>query len=216
MNSSTHIYFDLDGTLTDPVEGICNCIQYAMREMGHVPPSHKDLHWAIGPPLVDSFSELMSKDVADEAIDLYRERFSDVGWKENEVYDGIPSALADLKDAGATLYVATSKPHIFANKILDHFDLAGYFSNVYGCELDGTRGQKNDLLRYAVEQEPDAEERVMIGDRRHDMSAAVENGMRPVGITWGYGTMMELVNSGADRLARSPSGLVDLLLGNGD
>lgn len=216
MNSSTHIYFDLDGTLTDPVEGICNCIQYAMRELGHEPPAQKDLHWCIGPPLIDSFSELLGAEYTDDAIASYRERFSEIGWKENTVYEGIPAALADLKATGASLYVATSKPHIYANRILEHFDLAGYFTSVYGCELDGTHGYKNDLLRHALEQEPDAEHRVMIGDRRHDMSAAVENGLRPIGITWGYGTMMELVNSGADRIARSPSGLVELLAGNKD
>lgn len=202
---SAHIYFDLDGTLTDPYDGITRCILYALDRLGFPHPTDKYLYNCIGPPLYDTFPELVGDELTLEAIDLYRERFAETGWKENRVYDGILEVLDTLAGAGHTLFVATSKPHVHARVIVRHFGMAPYISEVYGCELDGTRANKADLLAYALAENPGGTCRVMIGDRKHDLIGAAANGMRPVGVAWGYGSVDELESAGATAIATAPA-----------
>jgi phosphoglycolate phosphatase len=142
------IYFDLDGTLTDPKPGITRSIRYALQKLDHPAiPTEDELTWCIGPPLRASFVRLLGgEDSADRAVSLYRERFSDIGLYENGVYDGISEVLAILSQSGHRLFVATSKPHVFAERIIDHFGLRRHFEHVFGSELDGRRADKSHLL----------------------------------------------------------------------
>lgn len=206
-----HIYFDLDGTLTDPYEGITRCILYALDKLGFPHPSDEYLYSCIGPPLYDTFPEMVGQDLTLRAIDLYRERFAEVGWQENKPYDGILEALENIADAGHTLFVATSKPHVHAKVIVEHFGMGQFIDKVYGCELDGTRANKVDLLEYAVAENPRATGRVMIGDRKHDLIGATANGLRPIGVSYGYGSIEELTKAGATAIAASPQDLPALV-----
>lgn len=209
---SSHIYFDLDGTLTDPYEGITNCILYALDELGFPHPDDDYLHGCIGPPLYETFPEMVGKDLTLRAVDLYRERFVDIGWRENKPYDGILDALATIFEAGYTLFVATSKPHVHARRIIDHFGMGQFFDNVYGCELDGTRSNKVELLEFAIADNAATDERTMIGDRKHDLIGAVANDMRPIGVSYGYGSVEELAAAGAVSIASTPRGLPEVIL----
>jgi len=206
-----NIFFDLDGTLTDPYEGITKCILYALDELGFAHPSDEYLHSCIGPPLYETFPEMVGKELTLKAIDLYRERFGDVGWQENEPYDGILDALETISSAGHTLFVATSKPHLHARRIVRHFGMGQYIKHVYGCELDGTRSSKTELLKYAIDENPGAEKRMMIGDRKHDLIGAIANGMRPIGVSYGYGSIEELRSAGAVDIASTPASLPDVV-----
>jgi phosphoglycolate phosphatase len=207
----THVYFDLDGTLTDPYEGISRCIVYALDRLGFEHPGDEFLKNCMGPPLYETFPEIVGEDLTLKAVDLYRERFDDVGWQENVPYDGIDEVLAAVKAAGHTLYVATSKPRIAAGRIVEHFGLAQHFDRVFGCELDGTRSRKADLLSYAVGENPAASTRIMIGDRKHDLIGAIATGMHPVGVAYGYGSLEELELAGAASIATSPGELPDII-----
>lgn len=209
---STHIYFDLDGTLTNPYEGITRCILYALDELGFPHPSDEYLYSCIGPPLYDTFPELVGSDMTLKAIDLYRQRFVDVGWQENEPYEGIMDALRTVHDAGHTLFVATSKPHVHAKKIVDHFGMGAFIEEVYGCELDGTRSNKAELLEYAIARNAAAMKRTMVGDRKHDLIGAIANAMRPIGVSYGYGSVEELTTAGAAEIADTPLDLPAIIL----
>lgn len=206
-----HIYFDLDGTLTDPYEGITKCILYALDELGFPHPDDDYLHSCIGPPLWDTFPALVGEELTKKAVALYRERFVDVGWKENKPYDGIHEALETIASAGHTMFVATAKPHMHAARIIGHFGMGDYIHNVYGSELDGTRATKTELLAFAIDKNPGSIKRVMIGDRRHDLAGAIANDLEPVGVAWGYGSLEELETAGASSIARSPAELADIV-----
>ena len=207
-----NLLFDLDGTLTDPLAGITNCIVYALDKLGKPLPPGENLRWCIGPPLRDSFTKLLATDdraLIEKAVALYRERFGSVGLYENQVYDGIFDALAALQTYGHSLYVATSKPTIFAKRIIAHFDLQRYFKCIYGSELDGTRGDKTSLLSYLLQTESIAPSAAaMIGDRKHDMIGAKENDISGFGVLWGYGTKDELEHSWAKAVFKNPPELV--------
>ncbi|WP_338691354.1 HAD family hydrolase [Bradyrhizobium sp. 26S5] len=211
MPTDRAIFFDLDGTLTDPKPGITGSIQYALGKLGRPVPSQDELTWCIGPPLRASFALLLGgEELADRAVEFYRERFGDVGLFENSVYPDIAEVLAELRERPGRMYVATSKPHVFATRIVAHFGLNGYFDHVFGSELDGTRVNKVDLLAYALEQTgADPEKAVMIGDRSHDVIGAIRNGIRAVGVTYGYGTPEELLEAGASQLCASPRAVGD-------
>ena len=206
-----YVYIDLDGTLTDPFEGISNCIGYALERLGQARPGDDELRRFIGPPLLETFEELLGRERAPRALGYYRERFGDIGWRENAVYPGIHDALRTMTDAGHCCFVATTKPHVFARRIVEHFELAAYFTEVYGSELDGTRTDKTELLRVAQRGRSAAKESVMIGDRYHDVVGARNNGVRAIGVTWGFGTADELRGAGADCLAASPEQLPGLI-----
>ena len=207
-----NLLFDLDGTLTDPFQGITNCIIHALAAMGRPSPTADDLRWCIGPPLKKSFFMLLNSEddqLAEEALAKYRERFGTIGIFENELYPDIHQALDDLARIGHKLFVATSKPLTYAEKIVEHFGLATYFQRVYGSELDGTRSDKATLISYILQQEAIAlSNAVMIGDRKHDIIGAKANGIASVGVLWGYGTKDELDHSDADICITSPKHLV--------
>ena len=205
------VYFDLDGTLTDPYDGISRSISHALDRLGEPCPDEDALAAMIGPPLRESFANLVGETRADQALATYRERFADVGWQENRRYAGIRRALEQIRETGARLFIATSKPYVFATRIVDHFELKPYFYRVYGAELDGTRGDKTDLLAHALRENPPAGAAVMIGDRRHDMMGASNNNMFAIGVAWGYGSMDELEAAGARHIARTPADLPGLI-----
>ncbi len=199
------ILFDLDGTLTDPKPGITGSIQYALERMGEPVPHADALEWTIGPPLRMNFVKLVGEERADEGVRLYRERFADTGLFENSLIDGIPALLESLCADGHRLVVATSKPHVFASRIVSHFDLDPFFSHVYGSELDGTRVDKRDLLRHIRDLEQINPQRsVMIGDREHDVHGAKAIQIPTIGVRWGYGSDSELQQAGVAALVDSP------------
>lgn len=200
-----HIYFDLDGTLTDPFEGITKSILYALSHLDAPPPSDQKLRAFIGPPLQVTFTELVGAQQAGRALELYRERFADVGWAENIPYAGIHEALEGLKSTGNTLFVATTKPWMFAEKIVEHFGMSHYFTAVFGSELDGTRVDKTELLSWALPQHSNGSTAIMVGDREHDMIGALNNGMDVLGVSYGYGSIEELTAAGAQQIVHAPS-----------
>ena len=201
----THLLFDLDGTLTDPMEGITRSVQYSLRHFGIEVTDLRSLTPFIGPPLAESFREFYGFDDGriPEAIRLMREYFSERGWRENRLYDGMPQLLERLCASGLTLAVATSKPVVFARRILDHFDLARYFAFVGGAELDGSRQAKADVIAHVLQGlgGVDPATCLMIGDRRHDVAGAAAAGMDSCGVLWGYGSRAELTGAGATRIA---------------
>ena len=207
------LLFDLDGTLTDPREGITRCIAHALQRMGLEPPPLEDLTFAIGPPLRGSFARLLAcedRERIEQAVRHYRERFADVGLFENAPYEGIAEALQGL--AHRPLFVATSKPQVYAERIVRHFGLDVHFIAIHGCELDGTREDKRDLLAHLMEvRGVRPEGAVMIGDRGADMRAGRHHGMRTLGVRWGYGSDEELTEAGAHALCDSPSQLREAL-----
>lgn len=206
------LLFDLDGTLTDPRIGIVGCLRHALDRLAVPSPSDEELAAFIGPPLRRTFASLLGTSDAwriARAIALYRERFAVTGAYENRVYDGIPEMLAASARAGSVRFVATSKPAIYAERIVRHFGLAAHFTRVYGAELDGRREHKAELLAHLLAAEGlPAEAVVMIGDRGLDVAAARSNGMRSIGVLWGYGSERELREAGADRLCAAPGDLL--------
>ncbi len=215
MTRPFNLLFDLDGTLTDPMNGITRCIRFALDEMGFDAPPAADLTWCIGPPLRESFVRLLgAEDKADDALAYYRRRFASVGMFENKVYPEIPSVLEKLNSDGHRLFVATSKPHVYARPILEHFGLDHWFEAIHGSELDGARVRKPDLLSHILKTENlDAASSVMIGDRRHDVEGARATGVRAVAVTWGYGDGVELEDADPDAFCDAPSAIPKVLAG---
>lgn len=216
------ILFDLDGTLTDPKEGITKSVQHALRAYGIEEPDLDKLCPFIGPPLADSFQEFygFDEEKAREAIPVFHEYFVDRGIFENRVFPGIRALLSELKEAGCILAVATSKPELFAGQILDHFKLLEFFDLVGGADMEETRVRKGDVILYTLAQleklmgEPICRSRVlMVGDRMHDVIGAKEAGIACVGVLYGYGDREELTKAGADKLAESVPELHQFLLG---
>jgi phosphoglycolate phosphatase len=211
--------FDLDGTLTDPREGITRSIAYALERLGVAPPPLAEMEFAIGPPLRASLARLLgtdSRDAVEAALAHYRERFADVGLFENAPYEGIGETLRALAATGATLVVATSKPAVYARRIVEHFALGAHFSEVHGCELDGTREDKRDLIAHILPHHGfDAARAVMIGDRDADMRAGRHHGLATVGALWGFGSREELLAGGAQALCARVSDLPGVLGGLG-
>ena len=202
------LFFDLDGTLTDPKPGITGCIQYALERLGRPVPTQEELEWCIGPPLQENFAKLVGPAEAAQGVAFYRERFGEIGLFENEVYEGIPDVLAALSAQGGELFVASSKPKVYVDRILDHFDLTRYFVRVYGSELDGTNTDKRDLLAVALADSGIAPiDATMIGDRAHDAIGAAHNAVDFVGALYGYGSREELEDEGAIRFVHAPSEL---------
>ncbi|MBD2629687.1 HAD family hydrolase [Trichormus variabilis] len=209
------VLFDLDGTLTDPKPGITLCIQYALSELGYKPPDTNELLWCIGPPLKSSFSQLLQTSddtLLEEAISLYRSRFSTIGLFENSLYPQIPETLKVIRTAGYQTFVATSKPQIYATRIIEYFDLVSLFDGVYGSELDGNRSLKGDLISYIIERESLLHSTVvMVGDRLHDIIGAKKNNIASIGVTYGYGSREELETHKADLIADYPKEIPILL-----
>lgn len=216
MKTKTSIFFDLDGTLCDPREGIVRCFQYALEELGRAKPSQDQLVRYIGPPLYESFvATLGCKDAAliEQAVGSYRERFASEGMFESTLYPNITDALRTLQAEHHRLLVVTSKPTVFARRMIDYFSLGSFFKVVYGSELDGTRARKEDLIAHALQQEAIVPANaVMVGDREHDIKGAIANGVRPIGVLWGYGSREELTQAGASALCETPDSLPQLFL----
>ena len=214
----TTCLLDLDGTLTDPFPGMSRCIAHALTLMGIPVPEDAELRKWIGPPLKQSFESYLDSEGggdSDQALRLYRERYADIGLYENSVYEGIPELLEMLRNQSIHLILATAKPSVYAHRIIDHFGLKRWLNAVYGSELDGRRTNKVDLLHYLLEQQQlDADECQMVGDREHDMLAARYHGVGAIGVLWGYGTPVELLESGAETLVASPAELAEILIGN--
>ena len=209
------IFLDLDGTLIDPKEGITGSIQHALSEMGMQDiPSQDELSWCIGPPLSESFRVLLGEraDIA-EAVAHYREKYTDTGMYEADVYDGIGEMLQDLRETGLPLYIATSKPHAYARTIAEHFGVMHFVDDLFGSELDGTHADKTDLLAHALaETGVDPFRSVMIGDRKHDIIGAQNNDIRSLGVLWGYSEEGELHLAEADALAGDPSEVAEIVI----
>ena len=210
------ILFDLDGTLTDPGEGITNSVAYALRKLGQTPPPRAELEAYIGPPLAGSFEQRAGVDrqTAELAVEYYREYFGVKGIFENELYGGIDGMLAALKAAGATISLATSKPTVYAKQIIEHFGIAKYFDAIAGSELDGRRVKKAEVIDYALELlgVSDRGSVIMVGDREHDIIGAKKCGVASVGVTYGYGSREELEGSGAGHIVDSVEELTRYLL----
>lgn len=217
MRNYDVILFDLDGTLTDSAPGILNSVRYACRKLGLPIPGEETLRRFLGPPLIASFRELMGLDAADadRAVSAFREYFPTKGLFENEVYPGVPALLADIKSAGKTVIIATSKPEAYARRILEHFGLAQYCDFICGATLDETRTDKAEVIAYALETAgiTGRDGAVMVGDREHDVLGAKKNGLPCIGAVYGYGTAEELTAAGAAALAETVDELHKLLLG---
>ena len=212
-----YILWDLDGTLTDPKEGIIKCLQYALEKFGLTSPPFESLTWCIGPPLFHTFHQL-APGVSDtdvlKLVDLYRERFVHLGMYENRAYPFMVDILMEMKNSRKQ-FLATSKPHLFANRILIHFEMASYFQRVFGSELSGERSDKGELIKYILDEEKVLPEDVfMIGDRKHDVLGAKKNNVTSIGVTWGYGGRPELQEAGADYIFDAPQDLKAFLLEN--
>ena len=208
------ILFDLDGTLTDPKTGITRSVRYALDKFG-LQVDLEDLVPFIGPPLHESFQEFydFSKAQAMQAVEYYREYYSRQGIYENAVYPGIVAMLHRLQEAGRDLAVATSKPTFFAEKVLKHFNLDSYFTLIAGSNLDGTRTDKTELIRFALDLLPPhgQAKTVMVGDRKHDVIGARNCGIDAIAVCYGYGSRAELVQARPTSLVLSVEELALLL-----
>ena len=213
----TKVLFDLDGTLTDPAIGITDSIMYALKKFGMSVNDRSELYRFIGPPLLESFEKFcgLSHDDARLAVKYYREYYSVDGMFENSVYEGMDNMLYKLKHAGCDLYVATSKPEVYAVEILEHYGLAKYFTHIAGSELDGTRVKKEDVIEYSLglNNIDDLENTVMIGDRKYDIVGAKKCGLKSIGVLFGYGSRQELEDAGADALAATVDEIQAIILG---
>ena len=211
-----NVFFDLDGTLTDPGIGITNSVLHALSFYGIREESRSKLNAFIGPPLVDSFQSIygFSHERALEAIGLFREYFEKTGIFENALYDGVPEMLRALKEKGATLILATSKPELFALRILDHFGILSYFDFVCGATMDEKeRSTKEEVLSYALKKSgADPRKSVMVGDRKYDILSAHFFGLSSVGVLYGYGSREELSQAGAQELCQSVEECKEVLL----
>lgn len=210
------VLFDLDGTLTDPKEGITKSAAYALHRLGIEVKHLDDLCCFIGPPLIDSFQEYcgLSKEQAELAVRYYRERFRTKGVFENILLDGVIPMLQALKEQGKRLAIASSKPEVFAKQIAEHFEIAPYFDFICGCGLDGARNTKAEVIAYAMEKlsNPSKESVVMVGDRKHDIIGAAQNGIDSIGVLVGYGSREELETAGANEIAETIEQLKMMLL----
>ncbi|MGE7689445.1 HAD family hydrolase [Lysinibacillus sp. NPDC097214] len=208
------VLFDLDGTLSDPKIGITKSVQHALQKAGIEVNNLDELESFIGPPLQVSFQEIYGFDdmQIDQAINDYRERFTERGMFENKLYENIPALLTNLKQQGYILAIATSKPTVFAEQILQYFNLEHYFDFVAGSNLDGTRSAKGEVITFAREHfnEAKIDQFIMIGDRKYDIVGAHENHMDSIGVTYGYGSLEELTDAQATYIVNSVSELQEL------
>ena len=216
MGNYKIILFDLDGTLSDPKEGITKSVQYALRKFGVDEPDLDKLECFIGPPLKVSFSDYyhFDEEKAEKAIGFYRERFTEKGMFENVLYEEIPSLLTSLKEQGYILVVATSKPTVYAEEILKHFQIDRFFEKIVGSNLDGTMSAKAEIIQYIINHYSGQQlsDFIMIGDRKHDIIGANQCGIDSVGVTYGYGSLKELQSFQPTYIAKSVKQLQSILI----
>lgn len=208
------ILFDLDGTLTESGEGITKSVQYALEKIGKPEPDREKLRVFVGPPLLEQFMKYadLDEETARQAVTFYRERYSVTGIFENRPYEGIKELLEALENRDYILAVASSKPEYFVEKILDYFDMSRYFKVVVGSEMNGGRTKKADVIQEALKRlnmENHREQVIMVGDKEHDVFGAKQAGVSCVAVSYGYGTMDELVNAEPLQIVNSPAQLLD-------
>lgn len=209
-----NIFFDLDGTLTDPKFGITESIQYALKKLRREIPETRDLLWCIGPPLRGSFKKILKEDggLVETALSFYREYYVEKGKFKNRVYPGVEKILDKLNKRRFNLFVVTSKPYVFAVDIIKHFDLLRFFKSVYGSELDGKLVDKGELIKHVLTREQIlAEKTIMVGDREHDIIGAKKNEVLSLGVTYGYGPKEELQKVEPDFIAASPEEIFEIV-----
>lgn len=206
------IIFDLDGTLTDSGEGILNCAELALRHFGLPIPDRKTLRVFVGPPLHDTFVKFgVPEDKAEEAVAVYRSRYTTVGKFENTPYPGVHAMLQALVDREHTLLVATSKPEGMAKEIMDKFELSQYFQRICGASLDRSRSSKEDVIAYLLNLNGTAQNMVMVGDTAFDVLGAAAHRIPTVGVSWGYGSVEEMRDAGAIAIANTMDELLSIL-----
>lgn len=204
------VLFDLDGTLTDSGEGIINCAALALEHFGLEVPSREEMRVFVGPPLHETFRRFgVPVDKTDEAIRVYRSRYVPTGMFENTPYPGIQALLEALKKEGYTLYVATSKPEEMSVTILERFGLAPFFDRICGASTDSSRSTKDAVIAYLLEQSGAKEDMVMVGDTKYDVLGAKAHGIPAIGVSWGYGSVAEMVQAGAIGIADTMEGLLE-------
>ncbi len=212
----TLVMFDLDGTVLDSKLGIFRSAKYAMDALSLPMPSEEAMMEFLGPPLSDGFAQVCGvreEQVAD-AVRLYREYYNGGGKFEASIYDGVRELLVSLKEQGRCCCITTSKPHVFARQILEHFGMADCFDGIYGAEMDGTRGKKSEVVAYCLQQQGmTAADAVLVGDRHFDVNGAKALGIPCVGVLYGYGTKDELEKAGAVALAERAEDLLGIVLG---
>lgn len=213
----TTVLLDLDGTLSDSKPGIAASFRFTVEQMGHDPSAAGDLTWAVGPPIAVSIARLLQQygdDRVDQAVSIYRARYSEIGIYDCAVYPGVVAMLDRFRDGGLPMFIATSKRRDFADRVIDHLGLRSYVRGVYGALPGGGLDEKQDLLAHILAVENvRASDAVMLGDRLHDMHAARHNDIRPIGALWGYGGREELLKAGADAVAERPEDVARLVLG---
>ncbi len=211
-----NILFDLDGTVTDPYEGITASILYSLEYFPEIrTPGKEELKTFIGPPLSDSYRRYfgMSEQEAGEAVERYREYYREKGIFENRLYDGMKELLSAIKNSGKSIYLATSKPEIFARRILEYFDIYGYFDGVYGSSLDGKTVKKEDIIALLIERQGcDPRDTLMVGDTVYDIIGAARCSIKAVGVTYGYGDEEVLRKAGAAATVKTVEELRELLI----
>ncbi|MCH4090330.1 HAD hydrolase-like protein [Acetobacter sp.] len=213
--AGSSVLFDLDGTIIDSRAGIIGTIRKVLRELGHEPDLDQDLTWVVGPPLRDLIGEVLrhyGDDRCDEAMEAYRRHYEAEGMFRTPVFPGMREAIASIRETGATLYIATSKPRMLARAILERADLLSEFREVYGARPDDSGAEKPELIASVLsDHQIEKHHAIMLGDRRFDISGAHANGIRAIGIAWGYGGDGELIEAGADAIATTPSDLPRLV-----
>ena len=209
------VLFDLDGTLTDPGEGITNSVAYALKKFKISVHDKTQLYSFIGPPLIDSFMKYygMNRQDSQQAVDYYREYFRDKGIFENKIYDNIQQLLSNIQNSGRKIALATSKPEEFAKRILEHFKLTEYFDFVGGATMNETRSKKADVIKYVIDcmKINDLTKVIMVGDRHHDIDGANQNGLDSIGVLYGYGNRAELESAGATYIAEKVNDIINFL-----
>lgn len=211
------ILFDLDGTLTDSGPGITNSVAYSLKKYGIEVSDRTELYKFIGPPLRESFEKYygFSSEEAGRAVEYYREYYTDKGIFENAVYEGIEELLQEIQRSKKTAIVATSKPEVFAKRILEHFGIAKYFEHIVGANMDETRTKKDEVISYVLQScdIPDKTKVLMVGDREHDVLGAKKAGIHSLGVLFGFGDYEELKNAGADYIAETVEDIYPIIFG---
>lgn len=206
------VLFDLDGTLTDSGEGIINCAAYALAALGLPVPPREAMRVFVGPPLKETFQSFgVPAERTEEAVRIYRSRYIPIGKFENKPYDGIRETLEALLSQGHRLYVATSKPETTSLEIMDHFDLARYFTKICGATMDGTRGSKSQVIAHLLDSGVDRSSCVMVGDTVFDVLGAAAHGIPAIGVRWGYGNVEDMKKAGAAAIAETPDELLSII-----
>ena len=210
--SVTTLFFDLDGTVSNNFQGISRCLNFALEQLGLRQLTDIEVLPFVGPPFRESLPRAFPGINTEAALKLYRERYATVGWLENSLYEGVPQAINTLHSQGFTIALCTSKPRVFAERIIEHFDLARYFKGIHGPELDGKFDRKTELLAHLIEHYKTAPENaLMIGDRDKDVEAALHVGAHSLGVLWGFGSRQELCDAGATHIVARPDELVDTI-----